>query len=76
VQMSYYAHDIEKLMMENNLECDMLRQKIKSKRKELKQTVGKIKIGEAYIKTLQFEVYYIYKDMDNEVKLRDSIRVN
>jgi len=74
--MSYYAHDIEKLMMENNLECGLLRQKIKSKRKELKQTVGKIKLGEAYIKILQFEVYYIYKDMDNEVKFRDSIRVN
>ncbi|XP_060845642.1 cilia- and flagella-associated protein 57-like [Rhopalosiphum padi] len=72
--MSYYAHDIEKLMMENNLECGLLRQKIKSKRKELKQTVGKIKLGEAYIKILQFEVYYIYKDMDNEVKFRDSIR--
>lgn len=59
-----------------HLECGMQNQKIKSKRKEIKKIVEEISIREAFIKTIQCEVYYIYNDMDNKVKLRDSIRVN
>jgi len=59
-----------------HLDCGMLNQKIKSKRKEIKKIIEEISIREAFIKTIQFEVFYIYNDMDNKVKLRDSIRVN
>lgn len=74
--MKFYAHEIANSMKEKHLECGTLNQKIKSKRKEIKQIVGDINIREAFIKTIQFEVYYIYNDMDNKVKLRDSIIVN
>jgi len=59
-----------------HLKCGMLKQKIKSKRIEIKKIAGGINIREAFIKTIQFEAYYIYKDMGDGVKLRDSIRVN
>jgi len=74
--MRYYAHEIANSMKEKHLECVTLNQKIKSKRKEIKKIVGGIRIREAFIKTIQFEVYYIYNDMENKVKLRDSIIVN
>jgi len=74
--MKYYADGIANSMKEKHLECGTLNQKIKSKRKEIKKIVGGIRLREAFIKTIQFEVYYIYNDMDNKVKLRDSIIVN
>jgi len=74
--MLFYAYEIANSMKRKRLECGTLNQKIKSKRKEIQKIVGEISIREAFIKTIQFEVYYIYNDMDNKVKLRDSIRVN
>jgi len=74
--MPLYSYEISNSMKLMHLECDTLKQKIKSKRKEIKKIVGGISIQETFIKTVQFEVYYIYKDMENGVKLRDSIRVN
>ncbi|XP_025202982.1 cilia- and flagella-associated protein 57-like [Melanaphis sacchari] len=71
--MLFFKYEIGNSMEQMNLECGMVRQKIKSKKKELKQIVGGIRIREAFIKNLQLEVYYIYKGIDNEVKLRDSI---
>lgn len=74
--MLYYAYEIANSMKLMHLECGMLKRKIKSKKKEIKKIVGAISIREAFIKTIQFEAYYIHKDMDDEIKLRDSIRVN
>lgn len=74
--MLFYAYEIANSMKLMHLECGMLNQKIKSKRKEIKKIVGGISIREAFIKTIQLEVYYIYNGIDNKVILRDSIRVN
>lgn len=74
--MLYYADQISDSMKLMHLECGILRQKIKSKRKEIIKIVEGVSIREAFIKNIQVEVYYIFKDVDNEVKLRDSIRVN
>jgi len=76
LQMLFYAYEIANSMKLKRLECGMLNQKIKSKRKEIKKIVGGISIREAFIKTIQLEVYYIYNDINNNVILRDSIRVN
>jgi len=73
--MLFYAYEIARSMKRMHLICDTLKQKIKSKRKETKNIAAGISIQEAFIKSVQFEAYYIYKDMDDGVKLRDSIRV-
>jgi len=74
--MLFYAYEIANSMKLMHLECDTLKQKIKSNRKEIKKIVARISIQEAFIKSVQIEAYYIYKDMDDGVKLRESIRVN
>lgn len=74
--MLFYALEIDNSMKHMHLECGKLKQKIKSKRKEINKILGEVSIREAFIKIIQLEVYYIYKSMDNEVKLRDSIKVN
>lgn len=76
MQMSFYAYEIGSSMNHMQLECDIVKQKIKSKRRELKQIAGAINVREAFIKTINLELYYIYKGVDNNVNLRDSIKVN